>query len=151
MLVFAPPPLATAWERNMPGVALLMAVAFGGLLRSMEAMTLHQLTEHASCTLITSPSTKSGKRTGVTQSAIIEDSVLVSIINHVLYIIAPDNSLLLLSVSYFRVIYCDLTEALGLSAFRFKPYSQRRGGATIHLMLLRNMDATIEKGRWSCF
>ena len=53
-------------------------------LRTLEALTL---TVHASCVLITSPSTKTGQRKRETQSVITEDGVLVPIINRLLYVI----------------------------------------------------------------
>ena len=133
---------ATAFAWNLTDVALLIAIGFGGILRTMEALTLQrfQITAHNSFSLLTLPATKTGKRTGETQSVVVDDPLLVSIINCLLCLLCP-------SVSHH---FCFLFRALQLDQFHFTLCSLRRGGATTHCMLFRNMDATIEKGRWSC-
>ena len=67
-IVFALIPTSLAW--NLTDVAVLVAIGYGGFLRTMEALTLqrHQITAHISCILLTLPITKTGKRTGETQS-----------------------------------------------------------------------------------
>ena len=132
-------------------MALLIAIGFGAFLRTMEALTLQrsQITAHKSVILLTPPATKTGKRTGETQSVIVDDTLLVSIINRLLCQLCPKNLLLLTSPHSFRTIFATLLRALQLDQFHFTPCSLRRGGATTRWMLLRNMDATIEKGRWS--
>ena len=79
--------LATALAWNVPDVTVLIAVAFGGLLRTVETLTLqrHHLTVHSTCALITLPSAKTGKRTGETQSVIVEDGILVLTIDRLMY------------------------------------------------------------------
>ena len=79
-IVFALCATALAW--NLTDVALLIAVGFGGFLRTMEALTLQrfQITAHNSFILLTLPATKTGKRTGETRSVIVDDPLLVSII-----------------------------------------------------------------------
>ena len=74
----------------------------------MEVLTLQrqQLTMHASCVLITWSSVTASAR-AEHQVSSLEDALFVSIINRLLYIIAPENSLLLRSVSSFRVIYIE--------------------------------------------
>ena len=142
---------ATVLAWNFTDVALLIAIGFGGFVRTMEALTLQlfQITAHNSCVLLTLPATKTGKRTGETQSVVVDDPLLVSVINRLLCILCPKNFLLQRSPHSFRTIFASLLRALQLDQFRFTPYSLRKGGATTHCMLFRNMDATIEKGRWS--
>ena len=105
--LFSQDTTALAW--NVPDVALLMAVAFGNFLRTVEALTLqrYQWTVHPSRVLITLPSTKTCKRTGETQSFIIDDGVLVSIINRLLYIIAPTKFLLVRLMSFVCQLPCS--------------------------------------------
>ena len=78
--------------RDKTDVALLIAIGFGGFLRTMEALTLQrfQITAHISFILLT---TKTGKRTGETQSVIVDDPLLVSIINRLLCLLCPKNFL----------------------------------------------------------
>ena len=38
---------------------------------------------------------------------------------------------------------------LGLAEFGFQPYSLRRGGATAYFRATRNMEAALDRGRWS--
>ena len=38
---------------------------------------------------------------------------------------------------------------LGLESFNFQPYSLRRGGATAFFRATRNMEAALDRGRWS--
>ena len=132
-------------------MALLIAIGCGGFLRTMEALTLQrfQITAHNNCVLLTLPATKTGKLTGETQSVIIDDPLLVSIINRLLCLLCLKDHRLQRSPLSFRTIFASLLRALHLDLFHFTPYSVRRGGATAHWMLFRNMDATIEKGRWS--
>ena len=52
--------IATALARNLTGVAALVAIGYGGFLRTMEVLTRqrHQITAHSSCNLLTLPITK---------------------------------------------------------------------------------------------
>ena len=38
---------------------------------------------------------------------------------------------------------------MAVESFGFKPYSIRRGGATAYFRVTRNMEATLDRGRWS--
>ena len=38
---------------------------------------------------------------------------------------------------------------LGVEEFGFQPYSLRRGGATAYFRATRNMEATLDRGRWA--
>ena len=143
--------IATALACNLTDVAVLIAIGYGGFLRTMEALTLQrsQITAHSSCVLSTLPITKTGKRTGETQSVIIDDLLLVFIINRLWCMLSPSDYLLQRSPHSFRTIFTALVSALEIGSFHFSPYIFRRGGATAHWMLFRNMDATIETCRWS--
>ena len=90
---------------------------------------------------------ENSKCTGETQSVIIDDLLLVSIINRLLCMLSPSDHLLQRYPHSFRTVFTALLSALELVSFHFSPYSLRRGGATAHWILFRNMDATIEKGR----
>ena len=92
------------------------------------------LTVHASCVLITLPSTTTGKRTGVkhkvsslkTASSCQSSTVCCTSLHQSIF-------LLLRSMCSFRVICRAVAEALGFGAlFEFEPYRLRRRGATTH-------------------
>ena len=53
------------------------------------------------------------------------------------------------SESEFYRLFHEALETLGLSDFGFRPYSLRRGGATAYYRRCRDMQATIDRGRWS--
>ena len=53
------------------------------------------------------------------------------------------------SAHSFRTIFATLLNALGLTSFHFTPCSLRRGEATAHWVLHRNMDSTIVECRLS--
>ena len=98
--------LATALAWNLTVVAVLIAIGYGGFLRTMEALTLqrHQTTAHGTCILVTLPTTKTGKRTGEIESVILDDLMLVSIITRLLCLLCPSDHLLQRSAHSFRTI-----------------------------------------------
>ena len=71
---------------------------------TMEALTLQrsQITAYSSCVLLILPITKTGKRTGETQSVIIDDLLLVSIFNRLLCVLSPSDNLMQRSPHSFR-------------------------------------------------
>ena len=48
----------------------------------------------------------------------------------------------------FAAIFRRAIVFFGLGDFNFKPYSIRRGGATLHYKLNGNITATVLRGRW---
>ena len=128
--------MATALAWNLTDVAVLIAIGYGGFVRTMEALTLQrsQITAHSSCVLLTLPIPKTGERTGKTQSVSIDDLLLVFIIIRWLCMLSPSDYLLQRSSHSFRTIFTGLLGALELGSFHFSPYSlRRRGGATAPL------------------
>ena len=49
----------------------------------------------------------------------------------------------------FYSLFKEGCEWLGVTELRFTPYSIRRGGATAFFRVTRNMEATLDRGRWS--
>ena len=135
-LVFALMATALAWNLTDVAVLILIAIVYGGFLRTMEALTLqrsHKSQRTAHVFFKPFRSRKQVNKLRVSLSMI--SCSFLSIINRLLCMLSPSD--------YF------LLSVLELGSFHFSPYSLRRGGATAHWMLCRNMDATIEKGRWS--
>ena len=63
--------------------------------------------------------------------------------------IHPGHYIFLPKVGQFYKIFNDGLLWLGIQEFGFKPYSIRRGGATAFFRVTRNMEATLDRGRWS--
>ena len=49
----------------------------------------------------------------------------------------------------FYALFKEGLRWLGVDHTRFSPYSIRRGGATAYFRVTRNMEATLDRGRWS--
>ena len=52
-------------------------------------------------------------------------------------------------IHVFYTLFKEGLRWLGLEAFGFQPYSLRRGGATAFFRATRNMEAALDRGRWS--
>ena len=60
-----------------------------------------------------------------------------------------DNYVFLPKAAQFYKLFSEGFQWLGLGEIGFKPYSLRRGGATAFFRCCRNMEATLDRGRWS--
>ena len=97
--------------------------------------------------------TKTGQRHAAFEAATLNDPVsgrLFSLFlaslpagtSHEHYVFMPNAHV------FYRMFDAGL-RWLGLVDFGFKPYSIRRGGATAYFRCTRNMEATLDRGRWS--
>ena len=50
----------------------------------------------------------------------------------------------------FRKAFDKLVVGLGFASRTYVPYALRRGGATYHFQTFRNLDLTVQQGRWAC-
>ena len=60
-----------------------------------------------------------------------------------------DNYIFRSKIHKFYSLFEAGLKWLGLGDVGFKPYSIRRGGATAYFRATRNMEATLDRGRWS--
>ena len=51
--------------------------------------------------------------------------------------------------AFFRREFHTLVQLARLAAFRWHPYSLRRGGATAHYMEFGNLNRSVTRGRWA--
>jgi len=61
----------------------------------------------------------------------------------------PDHYIFFPKVGQFYKLFGAGLRWLGIAEFGFKPYSIRRGGATAYFRMTRNMEATLDRGRWA--
>ena len=61
----------------------------------------------------------------------------------------PDNYIFAPKSAHFYKLFSAGLRWLGLDGYGFKPYSLRRGGATAYFRSCRNMEATLDRGRWT--
>ena len=157
------PPLTSELIRSMVTYALdhhdlawatLILVGFYALLRTGELLALRPCDvllspKHA---IISLPNTKTGKRKGAEEMVHVDDvytlEVLAALIRSRQSFQAMDTPIWRSSGSSFRLRFAHYCNKFGLSQFRFRPYSLRRGGATHLFQVTRSMEAALLIGRW---
>ena len=97
--------------------------------------------------------TKSGRRHAAFEASTINDPLCGRLFQLYLDRLPVDthreNYIFLPKVYQFYKLFDAGIKWLGLEAFGFKPYSIRRGGATAYFRATRNMEATLDRGRWA--
>ena len=97
--------------------------------------------------------TKVGQRSAAYEASVINDPIVGRLFRLARLRRAPGTSddfyIYPGSESRFYSLFAEGLAALELQRFQFRPYSLRRGGATAFYRATRNMQATIERGRWS--
>ena len=143
---------ALAVRRGWGDVAVIMCVAFYGLLRTMEAANL--LVKHCAPSsdfgkwVLDLGLTKGGQRRGVVESVVITDPVGCALLRAATQGQQRGVFLLRRSVHEFRKIFQTLMWELGVTHCRLQPYSLRRGGATRLFRESGSFDEVSERGRW---
>ena len=157
------PPLPQDILLAMSGLALsqgdlilsaLLLVGFHCLLRTGEILAIKPtdflLGEHQG--LVTLPSSKSGLRNNSKESVTITDPTTLMVLRTMLEGKADMNMMHTpcwpYSGSSFRSNFAKLTQALQVSSLNFKPYSLRRGGATLEMQSHGLMERVLVRGRW---
>ena len=135
-------------------LALLVLVAFHGLLRTGEAVSLRArqfvYPDPAGPCLLTLGQTKSGQRRSVasSESVVLTDPTLLAYVRVVIPRLQPGERLFSKSEPAFRDDFRTLVSAAQLPAAGWRPYSLRRGGATSHFLEYGSLDRTAVRGRW---
>ena len=96
----------------------------------------------------TLPHSKSGQRTGMTESILLDDPFVCKLLQNYLRRKAPGDLLTKVSPQVQRKRLYDLIEALHLRA-PYRWYSVRRGGATHFFRQAGNLGQICLKGRWN--
>ena len=151
--------LALAWffiRSGSIGGAVMLLVGYDCFLRTGEmlSLVLNDLTFAADGTgVVRLGHTKTARRHGAFEASTINDPMCGRLFrayqrslprdfhqDHFLYLPRPNQ---------FYKLFERGIKWLGLEQFGFKPYSVRRGGATSFFRATRNMEATLDRGRWS--
>ena len=143
--------LGLALEERDLNDALAYSLCFQGLLRPSEAFSLVPSSIDIDLSLntavITLLSSKTITRTGVREQVIIDDSRVLKLIS-VWKSLNFENHPLILKPHSFRRRLNMRTSALGFPEGFYKPYSLRRGGATLLFKLTQSFDHVAQRGRW---
>ena len=135
------------------GLALALEVAFYGLLRTGELLTVgsHQIevAPNDACAVLNLGLTKTSQRTGAQDSVTIRVQEVCERLRKWKASVPSRTPLVPMSDYLFRKAFDQGLEALGLSSGGFRPYSLRRGGATTYFTKHPSMDWLRLMGRWS--
>ena len=97
--------------------------------------------------------TKSGQRHAAFEASAFNDPVCGRLFRAVLKALptstSRENYVFRPKAHVFYSLFKKGLRWLGLEEFGFQPYSIRRGGATAYFRATRNMEAAIDRGRWS--
>ena len=83
------------------------------------------------------------------EAVVLRDPHTIRFIRCFAEALPADMQLLQSSVPDFRQTFEQLLTAVGCNRMGFKPYSLRRGGATMHFRRHQNFEATLLLGRWA--
>jgi len=142
-----------AISRGETSMALCLAVAFQGILRTEETYSMavkdfcfHPVVDNCVLSL---PFTKSGTRFNVVESVVIDDPYLVRRLRSHMHGSEGATLLFPQGSRCFRRLFDELVVLLKLPrALLFKPYSIRRGAATEFFRLSGSLSRTAVRGRW---
>ena len=97
--------------------------------------------------------TKTGQRHAAFEAASINDPACLRLYRRFLRGLPANTSRLnyifMPNPHRFYQLFKDGLRWLGLADVGFQPYSLRRGGATAYFRATRNMEATLDRGRWA--
>jgi len=137
---------------SAPEVAVGIAIAFDGLMRSGELFKLKcgdcVVADDDKSVVINLGITKGGSRRGVVESVVLYDDLAINLLRARLLRSLPGDALLPKGGAHFRKTFSSICRILCLDDFSFRPYSLRRGGATLRFQRFMSMSSTCVRGRW---
>eukprot|EP00438_Fugacium_kawagutii_P003864 Skav231339 [mRNA] locus=scaffold2490:144917:145995:- [translate_table: standard] len=140
-----------AMFQDKPHMALTLLVAFHGLLRTGELLSLQvknlSIAKAKGPAVLSLGLTKGGKRQGAAESVTIyEEDVCRRLFQWVQ--VAKPGTLLAGPSHIWRRTFAELIDKLGFSKWDFRPYSLRRRGATEMFKKQGSLDRLLLLGRW---
>ena len=151
--------LALAWycaQKEQLGATSLILAGFDAFLRTGEMLSMVDedvVLGPDDRGVINLGHTKTGKRHAAFEAAAFNDPMIGQVLrvlrrrlpkgSHRQHYIFPGSE------KKFYQLFRDGIKWLGLDGYGFLPYSIRRGGATAFFRRTRNMEATLDRGRWS--
>ena len=151
--------LALAWyfvRMGHLGGAFLILLGFDCFLRTGELLSL--ILDDISygddnAGIVKLEHTKSGQRHAAFEASTINDPMCIQLFRILIRELAPNTSrrnyIFVMKPHVFYSLFKKGLAWLGLESFGFHPYSLRRGGATAYFRATRNMEATLDRGRWA--
>ena len=138
--------------KEMPLMALSLRVAFFGLLRTGELLSLKAkdifIPSARGPAVLSLGLTKAGARQGAAESVTLhEESVLAALCSWKRT--AQSTQFLTPKPHQWRSLFASALEALRLTPLEFRPYSLRRGGATFWFNQHGSFDRLLVQGRWA--
>ena len=132
-------------------LGLLIGLGFIGMLRTAEmlALTFQHLVVHRDQDTVSMVIPTSKTSSGNPQVIQVSDRQMVSMILR-LRGNRPKRLLWPKSGQAFRKAFHQLVVGLLFTSHTYVPYALRRGGATYHFQTYRNLDLTVQQGRWAC-
>ena len=138
------------------GGAVILLVGFDCFLRTGEMLSLviDDLIFAADGTgVVRLEHTKTGRRHAAFEASAINDGLCGRAFRRFTRALPRNthgqNFLFLPKSHKFYKLFDEGLRWLGVDDYGFKPYSVRRGGATAYFRATRNMEATLDRGRWS--
>ena len=134
-------------------MALAVQVAFYSLLRTGELLSLQasqvQISPRQDFAVLNLGLTKTSQRSGTDDSVTLRVGHVCRALAHWKQAVAPSAFLIPFSSYLFRKHFQEGLERLKLGQWGFRPYSLRRGGATMYFQKNPSFDAVRQLGRWS--
>ena len=138
------------------GGALLILIGFDCFLRTGELLSLilDDLSfDDNNQGVVKLAHTKTGQRHAAFEAATINDPAIGLLYKRLRAALPPNTSgrnyVFLSKPHVFYRLFKQGIKWLGLDEHGFLPYSLRRGGGTAFFRATRNMEATLDRGRWS--
>ena len=144
--------IARAIDCNQLAFATLVGLGFHCLLRTGELLAIRfgDIEWNSECGVISLHASKSGLRTGTMEAVAIRDPLVLQLVDALAVVRQPcaGDPLWVGSPQSFRDLFRSSCDFFNVGHLRFKPYSLRRGGAT--LLLQRNvpLEIILVTGRW---
>ena len=139
-------------QQDCPEFGLSLLVAFYGLLRTGELLSLQawqiHMTSPLSPAVINLGLTKSGKRQGAVESITLTEQKVLQLLWTWKHKVAP-ATFLTTKPHKWRTTFGECVAKLKLTQWEFRPYSLRRGGATHLFMKCGSLDRVLLAGRWT--
>ena len=135
-------------------MASLLLLGFTCLLRTGELLelTAGDILLRDNDGIVSLRNTKSGVRHNAREAIHFDDMITIETVRTLLQVKFRTNTsagpLWSQSPKLFRARFKQICDIFFLAAFRFRPYSLRRGGATHLFQVTKSMEAALVKGRW---
>lgn len=144
--------MGLAFARGQQLLGLLIVLGFVAMLRTSEMLSLthRHLVVHRDQRSISLVVPTAKTSSGNPQVIQITDHQLVRLIRQFQPKRRQDRRLWGKSPQAFRKAFDRLVQGLGFPSRTYVPYALRRGGATFHFQTFKNLDLTVQQGRWAC-